>query len=153
MNRKNVQMRTMLRAATVGFLCLAVGAVPGCRVLGSVDVSVTPWEGTLVPSEGAPTGSVAALSQSGVTRASIQITGGRQEGGVYQWRIRTGSCGQPGVVIGGLAQYPDLDHESAGTTTADGVLSEPMPEGRNYHAVLIRAADAVEVACGQLQRV
>lgn len=125
----------------------------GCRVLGSVDVSVVAWEAELVPTASAPTGSAAALSQSGRTQASIQISGGAAGERTYGWRIRAGRCASPGQVIGGAAAYPEMAHAPPATTTADAILSDPMPGGRAYHAVLIRLEDDAEVACGDLQRV
>lgn len=147
------QMQTIFRASLAFSLSLALVAVGGCRVLGGVDVSVDAWEGDLIASTGTLTGSAAALSQGGRTNASIQIGGGPEDAGLYGWRIRTGSCSSPGALIGGAAQYPDLDVEAGGTATADAILTEAMPGGRNYHVVIIRAADNAEVACGQLQRV
>lgn len=147
------QMQTIVRASFVFWLSLAVLVAGGCRVLGGVDLSVDAWEGDLIASTGMLTGSAAALSQAGRTNASIQINGGPEDAGLYGWRIRTGSCSSPGALIGGLAQYPDLDVEAGGAASADAVLNEAMPGGRNYHVVIIRAADGAEVACGQLQRV
>lgn len=126
----------------------------GCRVLGSVDVEVFAWEGEFVPVAGdAPGGSVAALTQSGRTLASIQISDGPMGDHVFHWRIRAGSCASPGAGLGGAATYPALEHSAPGTTTAETVLGDTMPDTRSYHAVLIRAGDGVEVACADFQRV
>lgn len=146
-------MQRILRTATLFSLAVGSSSVAGCRVLGSVDVAVVPWQAELVGTVGSPTGSVAALSQGDEVRSSIRISDGPQVGAVYNWRIRRGSCSNPGPVIGGLAQYPELDHEPPGSTSADALLREGMPDGRSYHAVLLRAADDVEVACGQFTRV
>lgn len=147
------EMQTIFRAGLFP-LFLAVTATGGCNgVLGGVDVSIVAWEGELISSTSAPSGRAAALSQSGRTDASIQISGGPDDDGLYSWRIRTGSCASPGSLIGGLAQYPDLALEGGGSVSANAVLTDGMPAGRNYHVVLIRGADDAEVACGQLQRV
>lgn len=146
-------MQQTLRTASVLCLALASSSVAGCRVLGSVDVAVVAWEADLVGAIGAPSGSVAALSQGDEVRASIRISNGPEEPTVYRWRIRRGSCSSPGPVVGGLAQYPDLEHEPPPSTSANAFLREGMPDGRSYNAVLLRAADDVEVACGQFTRV
>ena len=146
-------MQQTLRTAALLSLALATPSAAGCRVLGSVDVAVIAWEADLVGALGAPSGSVAALSQGDEVRASIRIQDGPQQAAVYDWRIRRGSCSSPGPVIGGLAQYPSLDHEPPGSTSVDTRLREAMPDGRSYHAVLSRAADGQEVACGQFPRV
>lgn len=129
-------------------------AAGGCRVLGSVDVNVFAWEGELVPVAGeAPHGTVAALTQNGRTFASIQVTDGPMGEHVFDWRIRAGSCAEPGAVLGGAATYPPIEHSAPGTTTSEAVFGDTMPDTRSYHAVLSRSEDGAELACADLQRV
>lgn len=155
MTRQSQPMPKTYRAGVLVATAASLALLSACRVLGSVDVSVVAWEGDIIPPDGvaAPSGIAAALSQGGITHASIEISGGPEGSAIYQWRIRGGSCADPGALVGGPAQYTDLEHESPGSTTEDAVLSDRMIEDRTYNVVLLRADHAAEIACGQLERI
>lgn len=116
-----------------------------------VQPTVYLWEGELIASGGgfdSLRGSVAAISDSRRTQASIRIEGAEEER--YLWRIRRGSCVAPGPVVGSLAAYRELLPDNSGGATVNATLSEPMPAGSSYHAILVRGSDESTAACGAL---
>lgn len=146
-------MQKMELKTALFVLVLAVPVSAGCRVLGPVDDAVFAWEADLPLMAGGLSGSAAALSQGGSVHASIQIGGSGELAGVYHWRIRVGSCSNPGSLIGGLAQYPELHLEPPRSASADAFLTDGMPDGSSYSVVVLKAADDAEVACGDFSRV
>lgn len=148
--------RTLLRPAhcvLAAGLIMAPGALNGCSA--TVTGPTIAWEGALEPVRPAVVhGSVAVLSGSGRSEASISIIDG-EPGVSYRWRIHSGSCQAAGDVVGGRAAYPVLSPGSSGQAGADASLSAALDPDREYAAwVLLDADDGHEedMACGELLR-
>jgi hypothetical protein len=112
------------------------------------------WEATLSPVPGsAITGTAGAVTQSGRTAATIQISKAAA-GETYGWRIDSGSCSGTGQIQGGAALYPVLTPDGSGTASADAGLPGRLDPGSPYAARVYRtgAGSGEEVvACGDLQ--
>ena len=120
---------------------------------GPVDVGQTAWQGTFPGGPGRITGSVAAVSGSGRTHASIAIQHGTP-GQAFGWRIRLGDCQAEGALVGGAASYPVLTVAEDGTAGADVYLSRTMSAGP-YAARLVQlqaGGGQLLAACTMLQQ-
>ncbi len=120
---------------------------------GPVDSGQVAWQATLNGGPGGISGSVAALSASGRTRASIAIQRA-VAGQSYGWRIQQGDCQAEGALVGGAAVYPTLLAGDDGTAGADIVLSRTLTSG-HYAArvVKLQAGGETLAACAALQQV
>ncbi|MFO8173251.1 MAG: hypothetical protein R6T96_03140 [Longimicrobiales bacterium] len=114
----------------------------------------TLWEGNLIPSTpGGLTGTVAAVSQFGRTLVSIQIRQAEAEE-TYGWRVESGSCQDPGQILGGEALYPPLVTDQAGSAIQDTSLATLFRSGSFFAAVVFRQGQGGTeeiLACGDLQ--
>lgn len=143
--------------------CLAtILLVIGC----SLDVTRSEpilWEGELQSTGATPelNGLVAAISRDRSTETSIQVTGG-EDGDRWIWRLRHGTCEDPGEVVGAPAAFPVLEATaetepdlpgSIVKATGETVLAEVLGSSGDYHAS-VAGEDATEtiLACGALTR-
>lgn len=128
--------------------------------IGACDTAVesagaTAWSGDLIATPaGAPglEASVSAVSQGIHTEAVVQLDHA-EPGVAYEWRIRSGTCEDPGEVVGGLASYPTLEASINGFDTAEALLNEALEPDGQYHATVAEAASMQVVSCGGLDRV
>jgi len=114
----------------------------------------TLWEGTLQPIPPSTIeGSTAAVSQFGRTEASIEIR--QAEAGVtYGWRIDSGDCQAPGEVQAGLAVYPPLTADEAGTASEEAVIGVVFQSNSRIAARVYRSLEGGGeeiLACGEYQ--
>lgn len=112
------------------------------------------WQAVLSPTtaEGVR-GQVAAAS---LAQPSIE-TGIDVEGApltTYGWQINEGTCTQPGAMIGGRANYPDVQTDDFGRGRVERTfVSGRLEPGRAYHAVILRGSDrSVVLACGDMEQ-
>ena len=98
------------------------------------------------------TGQVAAVTQARNTQAGLDVNG--QEATKYGWQINNGTCAQPGPIVGGRGNYPDVTTNSDGLGTIERTfVSELLTSDREYHAVLVDAATRQTIiACGELEQ-
>jgi hypothetical protein len=110
------------------------------------------WGGTLLPrNESGVTGSVAAVSQGrSNTEAGIDVVGA--DNTVYGWQINSGTCASPGSILGGRGAYANVTTNSNGDgTVASTFISALMPEGGEFHAVIVDAQNrSLILACGDM---
>ena len=140
---------------------------PGFSILGSLtlflgfaacststEVNYSFWEGTLVPlGDNMETGLAAAVTQFGRTEASIELRQGEAEA-LYGWYLQAGTCEMEGTILGGIASYPLVQADEAGTGNRSALLSTRLQPGSAYAVTVYRALDTGEdmpVACGNLQ--
>lgn len=126
---------------------LAAGCDRGTRPV------TTTWEAVLTSPTRALSGTVAVISQSDRIRANISIQGA-QAGAEHAWRLRTGTCDDPGSVVGGRALYPTLQVGDGGSASADALIAGMLEPDGTYHAAALATAadDAPVAACGALRR-
>lgn len=155
-----------MMGARVRTLCalLVPAALAGAGCVSDLDVTVeeqTLWEATLNGGLEHPglSGTAAAVSTSTLTEAGIELAG--LAPGVYTWRIRERGCQDPGEVVGGEGQYPDLvreqqeEGEGPDTVTVSAETAPfrgSMEPGTSYHAEVGRSASAERIACGAFER-
>lgn len=146
------QFRTARRVLGPG-LVVVLGTLSGCAE--AITNPATAWEGVLQPVLPAVVhGSVAVLSETGRSEASILIRDGKP-GASYRWRIRRGSCEIAGDIVGGRAQYPVLSPGPSGEAGADASLSRMLDRDGEYAGWVqleFVAGQEEEVACGELVR-
>lgn len=120
------------------------------------DVSVDPpqetvWTAVLEPvGEGSTvSGQAAAISRNMVTEASILVEG-LAANDTLSWGIRTGSCEEPGELVGPAAAYPELVSDG-GTATADAVFNPALSSSGSYHVAAFGGDEEGGLACGELR--
>jgi hypothetical protein len=98
------------------------------------------------------TGQVAAVTQHRNTQAGLDVSG--QEATTYGWQINNGTCAQPGPIVGGRGNYPDVTTDADGQGTIERTfVAELLVTDREYHAVLVDAATRQTIiACGELEQ-
>jgi hypothetical protein len=95
-------------------------------------------------------GQVAAASGPDGTSVGIEIVGA-EAGATLAWGIWTGACEAPGSQIGPDSDYPALLTSLSGSASTETHLAPSFSLENNYHAEL-RSADAIRIACGDLER-
>lgn len=112
------------------------------------------WRGTLLPrTDLGVTGSVAAVSQGRrQTEAGFEMDGPANS--TFGWAIQTGTCDDPGAVLGGRGAYADITTNSSGEGRIESTfVSALMSEGEQFHAVIVAANNrALILACGDLEQ-
>lgn len=98
-------------------------------------------------------GQAAAVSQFRNTEAGIDVTGASLT--TYGWQINHGTCAQPGPILGGRGNYPDVTTTDRGTGQIQRTfVSEILRDGEEYHGVIVDAATRkIVLACGDLRDV
>lgn len=145
----------LLLAATL-FACIRTTTDP---VTGRVDVDVESptkrgeqW-GARLGSETNPslTGQVTARVISGVTQATIAVTGA-QPGARLPWHIHEGTCGSGGPIVGSPSAYQPLVVGDDGRATGSVHLELQLNEARRYHVNLHASPSQMStiIACGGL---
>jgi hypothetical protein len=137
-------------------ILFAAGCVSDFNVAGP---DQTLWQTTLIPGLEYPSvsGTAAAVSGGGLMEAGITMDG--MDPGVYAWRVREGRCDDPGDVVGGMGQYPDIVVESpelGGTESISvqtALFRGSMFAGREYHVDVRPAEGEGRVACGDFNRI
>lgn len=115
----------------------------------------TLWQGSLVPTPDFPAlqGSVAAISHERARRTEVGIgVQGAPVGKSLMWKLREGTCAEPGDVVGTEEAYDILTVDEAGNVSDETVVHQVvLNTRRNYHAS-VREADGErrQVACGAL---
>ncbi len=145
-------MKTTPRRCHPGVLpLLACAVLAGC--VGGVSNDQAAWQGELIGGPGGLTGSIAALSQSIRTHASVGIQRGTP-GQRYAWRLERGTCQNPGAILGAPGAYPILTAGDDGSAQADGYISQTLDSGPYTGRVLLVAADGTQTsaACADLER-
>ncbi len=114
----------------------------------------TRWEGNLEPVfPSAVSGQAAAVSQFDRTQASIQIERG-EVGVTYRWHIESGDCQGNGQIQGGVAVYPQLVPNEAGTAGGEATLSTVFEPASVLAARVFRVLEGgleQVVACADLR--
>ena len=139
-----------LRTSATAILLLLSAAA--CS--SSTEAAPTKWSGSLTSVGGsAITGTVGAVSYAGRTEITVQIRKATP-GAAYGWRIDTGTCSGTGEIQGGVAQYPTLTADPAGTASADAGIASLFSPGSQYAARVFSEAGGAEeiVACGDLRQ-
>ncbi len=133
-------------------ILLATASLTGC--VGGVAVEQSAWQGDLVGPPTGVTGSVAALSQSDRTHASIGFQRG-VPGQLYAWRLEQGNCQTTGAIFGAAAVYPQITADETGNGQAEAFLSQTLGSGPYAGRLLLVSSGGTQssVACGVLQRV
>jgi hypothetical protein len=149
------------------FLAVAVSGLLASACVSDFNVAgpeQTLWTADLIPEIEYPmvSGTGAAVSGSTLTEAGITMTG--LDPGIYAWRIREGRCDDPGEVVGGEGQYPDLlveepgepdpdeDNGSSSVSAQTAPFRGVMVRGAEYQ-IDVRLADSGDrVACGNFIR-
>jgi hypothetical protein len=157
----------MNTARALSLLVLSLGlTAPGCVSDFNVPgPEQTLWTAELIPELEYPlvSGSGAAVSGRDLTEAGVTMTG--LDPGVYAWRVREGPCDDPGEVVGGEGQYPDLVVEEPAEPDPDddengspAVSAQTAPfrgvmiRGQEYHLDVRRGDSGDRVACGNFTR-
>lgn len=98
------------------------------------------------------TGKVAAVTQHRNTQAGLDVNG--QEATTYGWQINNGTCTEPGPIVGGRGNYPDVTTNAQGLGTIERTfVADLLVTDREYHAVLVDAATRQTIiACGELEQ-
>ncbi|HEX5869586.1 MAG TPA: hypothetical protein VFY65_04160 [Longimicrobium sp.] len=111
------------------------------------------WRGTLLPrTDAGVTGSVAAVSQGRrQTEAGFEMDGASNT--TYGWAINTGTCANPGGVLGGRGAYADVATNNSGEGRIESTfVSALMAPGEQFHAVIVNATNrSLILACGDLE--
>lgn len=137
-------MRCFLKR--VAFLC---GLLVACTT--TTGPASTAWQGEFntVHSPDSIGGNVAVVSTDRM-HASIQINNA-PAGTILTWELRSGSCVQPGDILGGRGVYPSLAPDATGSAGAEALVDATMsPDGR-YEAAVLDASRSV-LACADLER-
>ncbi|MEJ2185337.1 MAG: hypothetical protein P8Z36_05305 [Gemmatimonadota bacterium] len=126
------------------------GLLAACTT--STAPAVTTWEATLaaVSPRDLLEGTVAVLSQHDRLNAGIQINNAPAAQNLT-WQLRSGSCDQPGDIVGGRAVYPSLSPDSLGSASAQAIVDRTLSADGQYQASVLNANSTV-IACGELQR-
>lgn len=112
------------------------------------------WQAELTPTTAENVrGQVAAAS---LPQPSLE-TGMDVEGApqtTYGWQINRGTCSQPGAMLGGRANYPDVKTNDAGLGRVERTfVSGRLEEGNSYHAVIVNGTNrSLILACGEMQQ-
>jgi len=127
-----------------------------CGVLAACNTSTTPvvttWQAQLTATNlhDRLTGNVAVVSERDRFNAGIQVKNAPAEANLT-WQLRTGTCDQPGDILGGLAVYPALMTDTLGLASAQAVVGASLRADGQYEASIMDAG-AVTLACGELVR-
>lgn len=127
--------------------------------LTACDISTEPpppqilWEATLLPGPSFPevTGSAAAVTGPSGTDVSFKLTNIEPES-TLAWRIRTGTCNEPGELVGSLEYYLDIvmpGGDGPTSFTLDVYIPVRLTEGNTYHlSGLTTGPEPDIIACG-----
>lgn len=111
------------------------------------------WQGTLLPrTDLGVTGAVAAVSQGRrQTEAGFEMDGPANE--TFGWAINTGTCANPGPILGGRGAYANVTTNNNGEGRIQSTfVSALMSEGEQFHAVIVDADNrSLILACGNLE--
>lgn len=152
------------RNLCLAILCGAFLTLPAC----SLDVEgpeAILWEAqlsaTAPETEPSLTGSAAAIARETRTETGIEVVGG-EVGDTWVWRIRRGTCQDPGATVEAVQEYPTLEAENTAQPDAPGdivaaadetVLDTSLDSGGDYHASVAAEATPGEIlACGDFER-
>lgn len=126
------------------------GLLAGCGT--STAPAVTTWQGTLtaVRPHDLIEGSVAVVSKFDRLDAGIHVDNA-PTGQTLTWQIRSGSCDQPGDIVGGRAVYPALTPDSGGSADAEAFVDQTLRADGRYQASVFDPNGTV-LACGSLLR-
>jgi hypothetical protein len=125
----------------------------GC--LGPVEPTHTTWEASLVAAQGfAPLGgTVGALAEPSRRRTEVSIeVMAAPPSSTLPWRIRAGSCGSSGAVVGAPVSYPDLETDETGRDEQRARLSQALDADGVYVVEVAAPGGAGIIACGELRR-
>lgn len=90
------------------------------------------------------------VDDTGETFLRTNISGATA-GAMHPWHVRTGTCAEPGSIVGSTADYPPLEVGSEGQAIAEATLSVPLEFGQPYHVRIAVPGDQDSVAaCGNL---
>jgi hypothetical protein len=134
-------------------LSLALACVPAAACSDITYTTPIAFEARLLNRTGdGVTGQVAAVTQHRNTQAGMDVTG--NEATRYGWQINNGTCAQPGSIVGGRGNYPDVTTDADGRGTIERTfVSELLTTDRDYHAVIVDAATRqIIIACGELEQ-
>lgn len=137
-------MRPFLKRAPFLF-----GFLAACNA--ATGPAMTAWQGAFNTdrSPDAIGGDVAVVSTN-LLHASIQINNA-PAGAILTWELRSGSCAQPGNILGGRAEYPAMSPGASGSAGAEAFVDATMrPDGR-YEAAVLDTTRSV-LACADLVR-
>jgi hypothetical protein len=133
------------------FVMLAAAAL-GCPSLTTPDMSVTIWQGTLIPApaQAGLEGQVAVVAQAGGTQIGIGLTGA-EPGATYAWGVWRHTCAAPGGPVGVADDYPVLAVNDSGAASGDTSLGLRFSSDSTYHVELRQSVtDTSRIACGNL---
>lgn len=113
----------------------------------------TLWEGDLRPTATTMNGmhgQVAAVSRRVGTDVGIRVAG-IERNAAHPWRLREGSCANPGSVLGPPDNYPDLV-QSGGMEVEAEAYVPPRLDASGQYLVEVQSStsDPTPVLCGDL---
>ena len=96
-------------------------------------------------------GTATVLSTSSAFEAAIEIASAPADTS-FVWRVATGTCTQPGTIVGTADRYPELETAANGSAEAEANVTAALNPSGSY---IVRvtdesAATPVTVACGAL---
>ena len=151
---KKIPLLTRFGFAGFSILCLPALFLGFAACSTSTEVGYSFWEGTLVPlGDHMETGLAAAVTQFGRTEASVEIRQAEADA-LYGWYLQNGTCDMGGNILGGVASYPLVQTDEAGTGNMSALVSTRLRPGSAYAVRVYRPLDSGEempVACGNLQ--
>jgi len=138
-----------MRSGTLLFLILVVVA---CDTTIPAPAT-TFWEGDLLPmaaTMNGMNGQVAAISRRVGTDIGIRVAG-IERGAAHPWRLRDGTCANPGSVLGPPDSYPNLVQPGGAEVEAEAYVPPRLDaDGQYFVEVHASTSDPTPVLCGDL---
>lgn len=96
-------------------------------------------------------GTATVLSTSSAFEAAIEIASAPADTS-FVWRVATGTCAQPGTIVGTANRYPALETAANGSAEAEANVTAALNRSGAYivRVTADSAATAPTVACGAL---
>ena len=134
---------------------LVLVAVSCGGTVGTQEPIPAAWIANLQPKEtDSPLTGFASMSilASGQSRANLTISNAIPATS-HDWRIRMGSCDDPGQPLGPESAYPRLDVYEDGRASGTATLEQRLANDQKYSISVSRwGDDPVEIACGDFAR-
>ncbi len=141
--------------------CIPFIGCAGPRAASNVDLNpgtdvTRVWTASLVPrGDFQLRGSARAQARGVVTRVAITISNARG-GRPHPWRVHSGTCADPGSIVGTGNRYSSLEVGSNGPGSATSLadLDIALDDDGQYSVSVLKSSSemSVIIACGDLRR-
>ena len=141
------------------FLLIVAAAVVACDSSTEPDPTVYAWQAALAGQDefADVTGSVSVTAGQNFT-AEVQITGAAADA-EYSWHVASGTCADPGTMLGNGASYSKIETDEEGAGEAKSTVSATLdPEGEYLAEVyFVEEGEGEEedvivvIACGDVE--